>query len=227
MRKPSPATIIASAALFVALGSAGVAVNAPVAGGKSLQVANTSAKADSTALGLSVAAGQAPFTVNSQVKVANLNADLLDGKDSSAFLATGGMTISYAGLDAVAEPPATALPDTDVAAEVDDPSAGPSDVVFPIDIPTHISGRPLKLKSAQVCFGTTAGASITSTAIIGGPGSFFNDPTTRTAPDGDCYSVTPGTPLALGAGFGIFLDINFSSAQDYLVFSGGTVTLTT
>jgi hypothetical protein len=39
-----------------------------------------------TALGLNVPSGHAPFTVNSGAKVANLNADKLDGKDSSAFL---------------------------------------------------------------------------------------------------------------------------------------------
>jgi hypothetical protein len=38
------------------------------------------------ALGLSVGAGKAPFTTNSAVKVANLNADQLDGYDSSAFV---------------------------------------------------------------------------------------------------------------------------------------------
>lgn len=33
-----------------------------------------------------VAAGKAPFAVNSNVKVTHLNADLLDGQDASAFL---------------------------------------------------------------------------------------------------------------------------------------------
>jgi hypothetical protein len=105
MRKPSPSMIVALVALFVALGGAGVAANggnfilghsnsaskgtvlsAPVAGGKALQVTNANtSNAASTALGLNVASGHAPFTVNSGVKVANLNADLLDGLDSSVF----------------------------------------------------------------------------------------------------------------------------------------------
>jgi hypothetical protein len=38
------------------------------------------------ALGLSVNAGKAPFTTNSAVKVANLNADQLDGYDSAVFV---------------------------------------------------------------------------------------------------------------------------------------------
>lgn len=45
-----------------------------------------------TALALNSAAGSAPLTVNRGVKVANLNADKLDGKDSSAFAYAAGKT---------------------------------------------------------------------------------------------------------------------------------------
>jgi len=105
MRKPSPSMIVALLALFVALSGVGMAANggtfilghtnsasnstslsAPVAGGKALQVTNNNtSNAASTALGLNVASGHAPFTVNSSFKVANLNADMLDGIDSKAF----------------------------------------------------------------------------------------------------------------------------------------------
>jgi hypothetical protein len=103
MRKPSPSMIVALVALFVALSGVGVAANggnfilghannatlntslsAPVVGGKALQVTNNNtSNAASTALGLNVASGHAPFTVNSGVKVASLNADMVDGLDSS------------------------------------------------------------------------------------------------------------------------------------------------
>jgi hypothetical protein len=53
---------------------------------KGLQVTNTSTGAGATALGLNVASGHAPFTVNSGTKVANLNADKLDGQDSTGFI---------------------------------------------------------------------------------------------------------------------------------------------
>jgi hypothetical protein len=59
-------------------------LSAPVSG-KALQVTNTGTVASSTALGLNVASGHAPFTVNSGAKVANLNADKLDGIDSTGF----------------------------------------------------------------------------------------------------------------------------------------------
>jgi hypothetical protein len=54
--------------------------------GKGLQVTNTSTGAGATALGLNVASGHSPFTVNSGTKVANLNADRLDGFDSTGFI---------------------------------------------------------------------------------------------------------------------------------------------
>jgi hypothetical protein len=70
--------------------SSTTSLTAPVAG-KGLQVTNTSTGAGATALGLNVASGKAPFTVNSGTKVANLNADKLDGIDSSGFLSSASV----------------------------------------------------------------------------------------------------------------------------------------
>jgi hypothetical protein len=56
-----------------------------VGGGPALQVSNPSTATGSTALDLQVATGKAPMKVNSQTKVTNLNADKVDGKDSSTF----------------------------------------------------------------------------------------------------------------------------------------------
>jgi hypothetical protein len=53
--------------------------------GPSLQIINNSTNAAATALNLQVATGKPPLKVNSTTKVANLNADSLDGQDSSAF----------------------------------------------------------------------------------------------------------------------------------------------
>ncbi len=54
-----------------------------VASGAALMVSNPSG---GPALDLRVQAGKAPMKVNSATKVANLNTDRLDGKDSAAFL---------------------------------------------------------------------------------------------------------------------------------------------
>jgi hypothetical protein len=55
-------------------------LSAPIAD-KAWTVTNDSSKAGATALGLNVAKGHPPFRVNSGAKVANLNADKLDGVD--------------------------------------------------------------------------------------------------------------------------------------------------
>jgi hypothetical protein len=54
-----------------------------VGGGPALQVSNPSTATGSTALHLQVATGKAPMKVNRTTKVANLNTDRLDGKDST------------------------------------------------------------------------------------------------------------------------------------------------
>ncbi len=53
--------------------------------GPSLQVDNNSTGTGATALDLQVEAGKPPMTVNSGVKVANLNADRLDEREASSF----------------------------------------------------------------------------------------------------------------------------------------------
>jgi hypothetical protein len=58
----------------------------PPFSGKALQLTNTGTGTGATALGLNVASGHPPFTVNSGTKVMNLNADRLDGLDSTAFV---------------------------------------------------------------------------------------------------------------------------------------------
>ena len=121
MRKLSPAMIVALAALFVALSGVGVAatggnfilgqsntattntsLSAPVAGGKALQLTNNdTSNAASTALGLNVASGHAPFTVNTGVKVNGLNTDKLDGFDSASFLPKTGKAADADKLDGI------------------------------------------------------------------------------------------------------------------------------
>jgi hypothetical protein len=57
-----------------------------------LTLNNRSSTANATPLSLLAASGHAPFKVNTQAKVNNLNADQLDGKDSSAFIQGKGLS---------------------------------------------------------------------------------------------------------------------------------------
>jgi hypothetical protein len=100
-RRPSHSTVVAYLALFVALGgttyaatggnfilgqsnsaSSTTALSAGVTG-PAFKVTNTSTGA---AASFNAAAGRPALAVNNAAKVTKLNADLLDGKDSTAFL---------------------------------------------------------------------------------------------------------------------------------------------
>jgi hypothetical protein len=72
-------------------------LSAPIAD-KALTVTNNSTSAGATALGLNVASGRPPFKVNSPTKVANLNADQVDGLDGS-----NGFGLVYLGTDPQAD----------------------------------------------------------------------------------------------------------------------------
>jgi hypothetical protein len=104
--RPSPAMIVALLGLFVGLGGVGIAANgqnlilgkqdntATLKTGliasiddRALQVTNTNSGVSAAALGLSVASGHPPLIVSSGAgKAPNLNADLLDSRDSTYFL---------------------------------------------------------------------------------------------------------------------------------------------
>jgi hypothetical protein len=74
------------------LGQGNVATAITTLGGKlgvngsMLRLINNDAGTDDTALDLRVQTGEAPMMVNSDTKVANLNADKLDGVDSAALI---------------------------------------------------------------------------------------------------------------------------------------------
>lgn len=77
------------------LGRSNVATTITSLGGKlgingpMVRITNNNADKNDTALDLRVESGEPPMKVNSAKKVANLNADRLDNRDSSAFAGTG------------------------------------------------------------------------------------------------------------------------------------------
>lgn len=117
IRRPSPSLMISLLALIISLGGAGYSATggnfilgqsnnattqtrliSPVAA-TAFRVDSTSTQAGATALGLYVGTGRTPFTVNSTVKVARLNADLLDGIDGYSFVQYYGEGWNYIGDD--------------------------------------------------------------------------------------------------------------------------------
>ena len=63
--------------------------------GQQLRVVNSASTGSSTTgIGIHTAANEPPLAVDSKTKVNNLNADLLDGQTSTAFVAGGGQILS-------------------------------------------------------------------------------------------------------------------------------------
>jgi len=99
----SSVTLVASAA-FAGTGIGAVfnlgktnAVNAPTqlrgsVNTGQLQVVNTNTGGLATGIGIAVPSNRPPLVVTSKAKVGNLNADLLDGVDSSQLALAGGST---------------------------------------------------------------------------------------------------------------------------------------
>ena len=119
----SPTLVVALTALFVALGGPGYAatggnfvlgnlnsatsqtsLSASGTTATGLSVTNTNNAAGATALALNVPAGHAPMTVNRSTKVVSLNADWLDGLNSTNFLQKGApATVAVAGTGGVVD----------------------------------------------------------------------------------------------------------------------------
>lgn len=118
MRKPSAATVIATVALFVALSGVGVAATggnfilgkpdntadkttglaSGVTTGPTLELKNSGG---SPAARFNTPNGVAPFVVSNGTKIANLNADKLDGFDSEYFLPKSGKAADADKLDGI------------------------------------------------------------------------------------------------------------------------------
>jgi len=134
LNRPSHGTIVAYVALFVALGGTALATTQGFILGSTNRVdaatAVTNIKADgtqnaianpllsfqnlttaagATALALNVAAGHPPLTTNSATRVANLNADRLDGIDSTGLIQGQGRIITVDTKVAAGAPPGTVL----------------------------------------------------------------------------------------------------------------------
>lgn len=103
IRRLSYANVAATLALFIALGGTAYAAN----GGSFLLGRNNAASLPtiltstgaSPALILRPQAGQPPMSTSSKLKSPNLNADLLDGVDSTGFARVGGSTGYIVGDD--------------------------------------------------------------------------------------------------------------------------------
>lgn len=138
-------TLVASLALTIALSSGAVAATggALILGRSNTAGSTTSlSNTNGTALSLNSKAGTSPIRVNRSVKVKNLNADLLDGLDSSSLQrrVTGtcpaGQAMSGVTATGMANCTMTLNPSIDSLAGTD--CAGPPNYTFPGSMKGHL-----------------------------------------------------------------------------------------
>jgi hypothetical protein len=172
-----------------------------------------------------VNAGTPPLAVNSQAKVANLNADQLDGKSSTAFLPSNGDIVSWYSPYGLKPGRGSVLlaysPGPSVAVLSDGTVNGVGRAVFmPLDQPQSIFGVALKLKSVTICFGAF-GAQITGTRLVSGAtgegNDVYDDSFIHSAPGPSCYDVAPPTPTVIAGSLYLELGVQFYNATSTYV----------
>jgi hypothetical protein len=111
-------------------------------GGTMLQLTNNSTGAAASALGLTVGQGRPPMVVNSTTKVANLNADRLDGLDSSALQRRVSACGAGTAIQSVAANGSVTCQDTRTANLI---TNGGSALALPFSFNINTHGGPLLL----------------------------------------------------------------------------------
>jgi len=218
----SPPMLVALAALFVALGGttwaatggsfvlgkpntadATTSLTAPVAGGRALQLTNTdTTQAGSTALGLTVGNGHPPLSVNSSVKVTNLNADLLDGINSAGFLRSTGKAADSNLLDGVDS--TSFLRTSGKAADADKLDGVDSTGFLRSLFPLVLSGAPASPQA--VVQATNNGSGLAVKATSGNSSAVYASSSLADGVQGDSAGPTPMAGVAgrsTGGGYGV------------------------
>lgn len=174
--------------------------------------------ADGPGLSAIVNPGNPPLNVNSATKVPKLNADLLDGKSSTAFLpSTGTFSLWTSPYDYVTYQAAVNISPYDgPRTTVMSTTAGSRYVYLALDTPSF-PGATFKLKTVTVCF-ASHGAPITSTLVEFGNATqstvVSSDYYTHSSPTNTCYDVGPSSPLAVDGVLYLRLELYCGSTSD-------------
>jgi hypothetical protein len=181
--------------------------------------------------------GVTPFRVSNGTKVANLNSDLLDGKNSSDFLPSkGDVTLASMAADARAMSAGLTLTFDGFAGAtvVHSSASGDKSIFLPITVPDTLFGTVFKVKSMTVCYQDSSPASFITTTVLAirrrnlvTP--VINDPTDRTATGQEtCYdTVTQAQTPAVDGALYAQLDLHFASTFNTITIVFVKVTLTT
>jgi hypothetical protein len=157
------------------------------------------------------------------------DSELLDGKDSSAFLQSGPIRLSQGGFDANAFHGNAVIRNLHLWDELDVTAAGGASGVLILTTPEVVGGESYAFQSAELCYQVTAGDELSDTVVfdqaeIATP--VVNDTTDRThsGPGMECYLVSPGTPYVPEGALALVPIFNADAASDQAMFSTVTTT---
>jgi hypothetical protein len=219
------------------LGRTNAVNKASVLTGKSasriLQVTNSGS---GTALQLTTKTTVPPMKVSSSVKVSNLNADKLDGLDSTGFLQPSGQILISAGNGGWVP-----FNSTDPVSQIYFSSTvqwtrsaiGSGFLSVSPDLPTAMFGKMLQLEGVEFCFGPMPGTSlkyveintISSTAGESARSLKFSDPTTYTDPACHLYTLPTPAPLGSETSANFFVQVNWAVAASAFAINRTTFVL--
>ena len=175
----------------------------------------------------------APLTVNSRTKVANLNADSIDGFDSSRFVRkdAGDVHLWYSPFDYFPYGSVTVIPSVGPAVDVSTGIAGDNkSVIMALDQPQDILGAALKFKSIKICY-RSVGAYIDFVRVEYGEGAQQNGVVfsinTHSSTTDDCFTLLPSAPLTIAGSAYLQVGMNYPTASDYIWLESVEVTLGT
>jgi hypothetical protein len=186
-----------------------------------LQITNSGT---GSALQLTTKTNVAPMRVNSSVKVTNLNADKLDGVDSTGFVrASGEIQVSVGSTAWMAQSPASPPVASVVLSGIGWKRSvtGSAFLVASPTLPVAEFGKATELRGFEFCFAPAVGNELTTvqlaiasaTAGVTVVVSPIDDVTTRTSRD--CHLFTLPTPAALDATttVSLFANVNWTTAN--------------
>jgi hypothetical protein len=199
-----------------------------------LQVTNASSSG--VALQLTTKTTAPPLKVNSSVKVANLNADRLDGLTSADFVRPRGETLISVGSGSWSQQnSASGLAFTTAAsgAYFFKPTTGVQFIVAAPDLPVSQFGQAVELRGLQLCFANAANTSVTavelavSTTTDAGSttSSALSDTTVRTGADCALFTLASPVQLESTTKATLFVTINWGVANQGFAINGATFIL--
>lgn len=177
-----------------------------------------------------------PMKVNSSVKVANLNADKLDGLDSTDFLRPSGQILVQAGASSwLPFNSGDPLSATFYSSETQwsRSSVGPSFLSTSPDLPSVMFGKALQLDAVELCYNAYSSTSLTYVEINTQDSSTgagerimrFSDATPYS--DAACHYYALSTPVVLTAETtaNLFLEVNWTLAAAPFAITRATFVL--